>query len=440
MIKRVYGCKKDTPDLRDYLYHAKIDTGSLPGSVDLRSKFSPIVDQGELGSCTSNAIVSGLYEYQLLQKGNWKALSRLFHYYEERSLEGTIDSDSGAEISDGMKVLQQIGVCPETDWPYDISTYANAPTAQDLADALTYKIVEYHRVTSLPLLKAALAEGLPVVLGIDVYSSFESDSVSSTGVIPMPDTAHESLLGGHAICAVGYDNAKSAVIFRNSWGPSWGDQGHGYLPYAYFKSLVSDMWTSTDSETTKQGGAKTSDSNTGSISVNVYDAMGNAISGAEITYTVDGVSGFTAVTNAVGNTEVTGLPLGSYTLTISATGYVGNTAAVNVTGGATTVVNVTLSVTLASVIQSLLSELASEQTTIAQALVDGIIAKLEAEESTSSSIFVKDIRDPIEVALLEQIEASTIPTLATLLVSVLTDLINEKLGANIGYIKAMDNS
>ncbi len=429
MIKRMYGCKKDTPDLRDHLYHAKIDKDSLPASVDLRSKFSPIVDQGELGSCTSNAIVSGLREYQLLQKGNWKALSRLFHYYEERSIEGTVDSDSGAEISDGMKVLQQVGVCPETDWPYDTSTYTNPPTAQDLADAPLYKIAEYHRVTSFNLLKAALAEGLPVVLGIDVYSSFESDSASATGVIPMPDTNQEQLLGGHAICAIGYDNAKSSVIFRNSWGTNWGERGYGYLPYAYFKSLVSDMWTSTDSEITKPGDTKTSDSDTGSISVNVYDATGNAISEATVVYTVDGISSLTAITNETGHAEVAGLPVGSYTLNISSVGYVGNITVVNVIGGATTTVNVTLSVTLASVIQSLLSELASEKTMIAQALVDGIIAKLEVEEKTSSSIFVKDIRDPIEVALLEQVEASTIPTLAALLVSVLTDLINGKLGA-----------
>ena len=203
MSKYIYGCKKDTPDLRDHLYSAKVDKAVLPAQVDLRAKFSPVVDQGELGSCTANAIVSGLREYQLLQKGEWKALSRLFLYYEERSLEGTVDSDSGAEISDGMKVLHQIGVCPERDWPYDISTYMKPPIPQDLTDASLYKIIDYHRVTSLDLLKAALAEGLPVVMGIDVYLSFESDSVSSTGIIPMPDTTNEKLIGGHAICAAG---------------------------------------------------------------------------------------------------------------------------------------------------------------------------------------------------------------------------------------------
>jgi C1A family cysteine protease len=113
-----------------------------------------------------------------------------------------------------------------------------------LSDAVPYKITEYHRVLSIDLLKAALAEGLPVVIGIDVYESFESESATATGVIPMPNTSKEQLLGGHAICCAGYDDSSNWVIFRNSWGTSWGDKGYGYLPYAYFDSLVSDMWTS----------------------------------------------------------------------------------------------------------------------------------------------------------------------------------------------------
>jgi hypothetical protein len=167
---------------------------------------------------------------------------------------------------------------------------------------------------------------------------------------------------------------------------------------------------------------------TGTFSVNVTGAGGNAIAGATVAYMVDDLN-LTATTDSSGNIEVTGLPAGSYTLTISDSGYVSNTTTVAVADGTTTTVNVTLSVTLASIIESLLTSLESEKTAIAESLVSGIITKLEAEEKTSSSIFVKDIRDPIEVALLEQIESGTIPTLANLLVSVLTNLINTKLGA-----------
>ncbi len=246
-MSRKYLLKKDTPDLRDHIFYTTSykKTEHLPVRVDLHDKCSPIVDQGELGSCTANAIVSGLKEYLLKNKAAWIALSRLFLYWEERSLEGTVNEDSGAEIRDGMKVLNKIGVCPETDWPYDISTFTNTPTDRMVTDAAAYKVVEYHRIISLDQLKAALAEGLPVVIGIDVYESFESDTVAKTGIVPLPDTTTERYLGGHAVLAVGYDDEKQQMIVRNSWGMEWGDEGYCYLPYDYYnKGYVSDCWTS----------------------------------------------------------------------------------------------------------------------------------------------------------------------------------------------------
>ncbi|VBB09718.1 cysteine peptidase histidine active site [Lucifera butyrica] len=248
MPMRKYLLKKDSLDLRDYIFcSAQYQLAEhLPAQVDLRAECSPIVDQGKLGSCTANAIASGLREYlELKARQSLTTLSRLFLYYEERSLEGTISEDSGAEIRDGMKVLKQIGVCPEADWPYDISTFTNPPTDKDIADAARYKIGEYHRITSLAHLKAALAEGLPVVIGIDVYESFESEEVARTGIVPIPDTDKEQFLGGHAVLVVGYDNKRDMLIVRNSWGSSWGDKGYFYLPYGFYnKGLVSDCWTS----------------------------------------------------------------------------------------------------------------------------------------------------------------------------------------------------
>jgi len=241
-----YLLKKDTPDLRDHIFCSalfKVEA-HLPTQVDLRKKCSLIVDQGQLGSCTANAIVSGLREYLLEQKAAWVALSWLFLYWEERNLEGTVNEDSGAEIRDGMKVLNQIGVCPEADWPYDISTFTNPPTDKMVTDAATYKVAEYHRITSLAQLKAALAEGLLVVIGIEVYESFESDDVASSGVVPMPDTTKEQDLGGHAVLVVGYDDEKGQLIVRNSWGITWGDLGYFYLPYDYYNKYSSDCWTS----------------------------------------------------------------------------------------------------------------------------------------------------------------------------------------------------
>lgn len=251
-MKRVYNLKADHLDLRDYIHcpisitHPK----ELPNVIDHRSQCSPIVDQGELGSCTANAIASGFREYLLLQAERpWVALSRLFLYYEERLLEGTVNEDSGAEIRDGMKVLKTIGVCPESEDTYDITKFTTPPTVKNISDANQYKISMYQRVSDLTMLKTAVAEGKTVVIGFKVYSSFEGDSVAQTGIVPMPNI-EEELLGGHAVLVVGYDDTKQWAIVRNSWGAEWGDKGYFYLPYQYWtKNLIMDMWTGTANET-----------------------------------------------------------------------------------------------------------------------------------------------------------------------------------------------
>jgi C1A family cysteine protease len=242
--KRKYNCKKDHQDPRDFKFAAShYGILPLPASVDLRLKMSPVVEQGKLGSCTANAIASGLKEYLLLKTGEALIrLSRLFLYYFERELEGTIDEDSGAEIRDGMKVLQKIGVCPEVLWPYVIQIFDKKPSKQADKAAAQYKISAYHRIEDLDELKVALSEDHPVVFGFEVYESFESDQVAKTGIVSLP-AADEHLLGGHAVLAVGYDDSKGWVIVRNSWGETWGDQGNFYMPYDVFNKLVMDMWT-----------------------------------------------------------------------------------------------------------------------------------------------------------------------------------------------------
>lgn len=241
---RQYNLKADVQDVRDVIFDSLNIFRQLPKSADLRSGMSPVVDQGELGSCTANAIASGLREYLELKSGKpLVRLSRLFLYWHEREIEGTVDVDSGASLRDGMKVLSTIGVSPESDYPYVVSNFTDKPTSQAEADAAAYKISAYHRVISLNQLKASIADGYPVVMGIEVYESFESQEVAVTGVIPLPDPSKEQLLGGHAVLAVGYDDTQSQVIVRNSWGASWGDKGYCYMPYAYFNNYVSDMWT-----------------------------------------------------------------------------------------------------------------------------------------------------------------------------------------------------
>lgn len=242
-----YTLKQDHEDLRDLHFSSTfVKTSHLPKEVDLRPSLSPVVDQGQLGSCTANAIASGFREYLLLKNGQpLTRLSRLFLYWYERYLEGTVNEDSGAMIRDGFKILQKIGVCPEEEYPYDIHRFTETPTSKEVQDSSPFRISSYHRVTTQAQLKASLAEGYPVVIGISVYDSFESEEVARTGMVPIPDKKRESYLGGHAVLVVGYKiiNRKLHYIVRNSWGEDWGDKGYCYIPSTFFSKFVMDMWT-----------------------------------------------------------------------------------------------------------------------------------------------------------------------------------------------------
>ena len=244
MTLKTYNVVKSTPDARDYQFSAKVSTPkTMPSAVDLRPQMPTVVDQGNLGSCTANAIVAA-FQYDLIkQKLNIFTGSRLFVYYNERLMEGSVGQDAGAMIRDGIKSLNTYGVCSEPTWPYIISRFANKPSTAAYTQAKLNKALSYYSVASSPTaIKTALAAGYPVVIGIEVYESFESYSVSSSGVVPMPKPS-EQLLGGHAVLVVGYNDVLQQFIVRNSWGTSWGKNGYFFLPYAYANnSLMNDCW------------------------------------------------------------------------------------------------------------------------------------------------------------------------------------------------------
>jgi C1A family cysteine protease len=250
-IKR-FGWVPDLPDARDHLYAAPPRyLSDLPAQLSLRDQCpKDLYDQGQLGSCTANAI-GAAFEFDLLkQKVTDYMPSRLFIYYNERTMEGTVDSDSGAMIRDGIKSVSKQGVCPEDSWKYDITQFAEKPPENCYTEAMARRVTSYQRVPRvLNQMKGCLANGLPFVFGFSVYESFESAEVAKTGTVPMPSSG-ESLLGGHAVLAVGYDDATQRFLVRNSWGEGWGNGGYFTLPYAYLtdRSLASDFWAVTTVE------------------------------------------------------------------------------------------------------------------------------------------------------------------------------------------------
>jgi C1A family cysteine protease len=241
MLRR-YGWLPDRPDHRDLLYKAIKPRLSLPQKVDLTLQCSPIENQGNLGSCTANALVDNLEFLELKENVPYLDLSRLFIYYNERLIEGTVGEDSGATLRDGIKSLVKAGYCAEKMWEYNIKKFTQKPPMKCYLEARRHRIKEYRSLLTQNDLLTCLADGYPFVFGISIYESFESDKVAKTGIVPMPSMSERNL-GGHAVMAVGYDRTKQIFIIRNSWGIGWGNKGYFTLPFAYIDRLASDFWT-----------------------------------------------------------------------------------------------------------------------------------------------------------------------------------------------------
>lgn len=261
------GWLPDVPDARDVPFAAIFRVPrALPPSMDLRAGCSPVERQGDLGSCTAQALVGALEFLELKsckianlpaapksKIGNsFNDLSRLFVYYNERAAMGTVQEDSGAMLRVGIKTLKAMGVCRESLWPYEISRFAEKPANICYREAAGHQVTAYQRLSALSDMKACLAMGLPFVFGFAVYEHVMSATVKRTGRLNLPKK-NERMLGGHAVMAVGYNDRARMVLFRNSWGVAWGCSGYGEMPYAYLESreLSDDFWCIQDTESNR---------------------------------------------------------------------------------------------------------------------------------------------------------------------------------------------
>ena len=244
---RVGALKRDEPDPSAPVYDAtKYAAGELPPMVDLRPHMSPVENQGDIGSCTGNALAGALEYLENRIGGSFVDISRLFIYWNERELAGETDKDEGARIANGIKSLKEKGACSEITWPYDASKDGRIfqrPHDDAYNEAARHTIDEAHKVAvNVDDMRHCLAEGYPIVIGVEIYRSFEKDG--HHGRISMPAEG-EKCEGGHAMCVVGYSDTDRVFIVRNSWGEDWGDGGYCYFPYDYMgdPQYGHDYWT-----------------------------------------------------------------------------------------------------------------------------------------------------------------------------------------------------
>ncbi len=228
----------------------------LPSSFDISAFGPPIWDQGNLGSCTAHASLRSVFyalkrHYTLIGKVlPISALSRAFVYACTRLDSGEpINEDDGGTIQDTFKAIGRDFTVDEAMYEYTPDHFFSKPPSAiyDLAKHTFHHCAYYQVPQNAYLLKHAIFTGRPVAFGAQVYSSFMKQSTMDSGVIPYPDTATETLEGGHAICLVGWDDAAETFLFANSWGEEVGlpaKRGYFTIPYKYVENpdLCSDFW------------------------------------------------------------------------------------------------------------------------------------------------------------------------------------------------------
>ena len=237
------GCIKDPLDSRDYLMRAYLPLVKIPMRMDYFPRMSPVRDQGDEGTCVGFASACGMKEYQeQLDYGKLLILSPRYVYSECKKIDEMPDAE-GTSVRIAMKVLKNKGVCLESYWPYN-PHQNDKPKKGASQNAKRFCELSYARILDLNELRLSLATKGPCVVGIQAFAGIMK---TKTGRVPMPQKG-ESSIGGHAVCAIGYDDQKKCVKFKNSWSTHWGEEGYGYLSYAYIEKYMMDAWSSVDIE------------------------------------------------------------------------------------------------------------------------------------------------------------------------------------------------
>ncbi len=252
-MKYGLGWHRDAPDHRDLIFSLPVHPASaLPPSVSLVDKAPPIYDQGNLGSCTAHA-AAFCYQFTELEESHQLGVpARLQIYYSARRLQGTVRQDSGSSIRTVFKGIAKDGYSRDAKYPYRTQYFKANPPAAVWKDAAAHKPgaqgkAYIRSAQDLTALKTLLSQSNPVAFGFSVPESFMSQGMAHDGRMLMP-RSNESIVGGHAVALVGYDDVAKRFLVRNSWGTGWGQAGYFTMPYEFLAdpNWCSDFWSVLD--------------------------------------------------------------------------------------------------------------------------------------------------------------------------------------------------
>jgi len=249
-----FNFKQSPPNPKNYkVTFTKLKEIPILNTVDNSKYCSPISDQGNSGACTAFASVSSMEFIMNKANNKYLKLSEKFTYYVSRvNIEKTTipPPDDGAYLCDTLKGLVKYGSCLNTTCPF-VNINSN-PDKKAYTECTNYQVITYAQYddatstsiknlpTTIKTIKASIAAGYPVIAGFTCYSNIYN---TVKGVIPLP-TEQDSVIGGHAILIVGYNDITKQFKFKNSWGASWGVNGFGFLPYQYYLSGdMVDIWS-----------------------------------------------------------------------------------------------------------------------------------------------------------------------------------------------------
>ena len=207
-----------------------------------------VLNQWVIGACSAFASTQARMAAYVLGGGTYEELAEEADYFDERLLNGTPNSDSGATMAEAITVFETKGGMPEAD-----DNWANNP-GQNYLDAppddwqAKFKLKPEQVLyigNDLAMLKDAINRGLPVMTGLEVFAELESPTCAQSGVLAMPANPNAPI-GGHMVNVIGYDDSQQAILCLNQWGREWGIKApaslHGcfWMPYAYFTQYCFD--------------------------------------------------------------------------------------------------------------------------------------------------------------------------------------------------------